>query len=127
MNKNLFKLSVTFFALFASINLLAQNTSKIVVYRKSSLYGSLAKYQLNVDGKPMEKLKSNSVYSFDVAPGRHTISSKQRKRAISIDTEAGKTYAVKYSTAFGLLGGRPRLKEMTYEEANKDARSVRKM
>jgi hypothetical protein len=127
MKQNLFKLSVTFVALFACINLFAQNTSKIVVYRKSSLYGSLAKYRVNVDGKSMEKLKSNSAYSFDVAPGKHTISPKQSKRAISFDTEAGKTYDVKYRTAFGFLGGRPRLKEVTYEDAKKDAKSVRKM
>ena len=109
----------------ASFISFAQSNSKVIVYRKGSIYGGLAKYKVIVDGKEMEPLKGKSAYEFDLAPGSHTISPKQGKRAITFTTEAGKNYAVKYRTMLGLLGARPRLKLMTIAEAKEDAEVVR--
>ncbi len=109
----------------ASFVSFAQSNSKVIVYRKGSIYGGLAKYKVIVDGKEMEPLKGKSAYEFDLAPGSHTISPKQGKRAITFTTEAGKNYAVKYRTMLGLLGARPRLKLMTIAEAKDDAKVVR--
>ena len=109
----------------ASFISFAQSNSKVIVYRKGSIYGGLAKYKVIVDGKEMEPLKGKSAYEFDLAPGSHTISPKQGKRAITFTTEAGKNYAVKYRTMLGLLGARPRLKLMTIAEAKEDSKVVR--
>ncbi len=109
----------------ASFISFAQSNSKVIVYRKGSIYGGFAKYKVIVDGKEMEPLKGNTAYEFNLAPGSHTISPKQGKRAITFTTEAGKNYAVKYRTMLGLLGARPRLKVMSIAEAKEDAKVVR--
>lgn len=126
MKKKLLTIVLTFVSMFAFINLYAQE-SKVVVYRKGCIYGSLAKYKVNVDGKEMSSIRNNSTYSFNLAPGSHTISPKNKKHAITFNTEAGKSYAVKYRTVFGLFGARPRLKEMTLDAAKKDDKKVMKM
>ena len=121
------KVNVLFTAIFvlASFVSFAQSDSKVIVYRKGSIYGGFAKFKVIVDGKEMESLKGNSAYAFNLAPGSHTISPKQDKRAITFTTVAGKNYAVKYRTMLGLFGARPRLKEMTIAEAKEDAKVVR--
>ena len=109
----------------ASFISFAQSGSNVIVFRKGSIYGGLAKYKVIVDGKEMEPLKGKSAYEFNLAPGTHTISPKQSNRAITLKTEAGKNYAVKYRTMLGLFGARPRLKVMTIAEAKEDASIVR--
>ena len=120
------KINIVFTLIFvlASFISFAQSDSKVIVYRKGSIYGGLAKYKVIVDGKEMEPLKGKSAYAFNLAPGSHTISPKQSKRAITFTTVAGKNYAVKYRTMLGLFGARPRLKEMTIAEAKEDAKFV---
>ncbi len=120
------KVNIVFTLVFvlASLISFAQADSKVIVYRKGSIYGGLAKYKVIVDGKEMESLKGKSAYAFNLAPGSHTISPKQSKRAITFTTEAGKNYAVKYSTMLGLFGARPRLKQMSVAEAKDDAKFV---
>ena len=119
-------IAITLIFVLASFISFAQSDSKVIVYRKGSIYGGLAKYKVIVDGKEMQSLKGNSAYEFNLAPGSHTISPKQGKRAITFKTEAGKNYAVKYRTMLGIFGARPRLKEMTIAEAKDDAKIVRK-
>ena len=117
-------IALTVMFVVASFISFAQSGSKVIVYRKGSIYGGLAKYKVIVDGKEMEPLKGKSAYQFNLAPGSHTISPKQGKRAITFTTEAGKNYAVKYRTMLGLFGARPRLKQMTIAEAKEDASFV---
>ena len=118
-------IALTLLFVLSSFISFAQTGSKVIVYRKGSIYGGLAKYKVIVDGKEMESLKGKSAYEFNLTPGSHTISPKQGKRAITFTTEAGKNYAVKYRTMLGLLGARPRLKVMTIAEAKEDAKVVR--
>lgn len=121
MNKFLLGAMLT----LCSIVTFAQSTSKVIVYRKGSIYGGFAKFKVIIDGKEMNILKGNSTYAYDLAPGAHTISPKQSRRAITLNTEAGKTYVVKYRTMLGLFGARPRLKVLTLDEAKEDAKVIR--
>jgi hypothetical protein len=118
-------IALTLIFVLASFISFAQSDSKVIVYRKGSIYGGLAKYKVIVDGKEMETLKGKSAYEFNLAPGTHTISPKQAKRAITIKTEAGKNYAVKYRTMLGLFGARPKLKVLTISEAKEDSKIVK--
>ena len=118
-------LVLTMLLVLSSMISSAQSDSKVIVYRKGSIYGGLAKYKVIVDGKEMTPLKGKSAYVFNLAPGKHTISPKQSNRAITFNTEAGKNYAIKYRTMLGIFGARPRLKEMTITQAKNDAAFVK--
>ncbi len=124
MKNTIVKTSFAIICMMFSITLFAQQPAKLIAYRKGSPYGLFAKFPVNVDGKEVGTLKSGSVVTTDLTPGSHTISPKQSKRAITFNAEAGKTYAVKYRNMLGLFGVRPRLKEVTYEEAKADYRKV---
>ena len=124
MKKSIVKASLSIFCVMFSVTLFAQQSAKLITYRKGSPYGLFAKFPVNVDGKEVGKLKSGSVVTTDLTPGSHEISPKQSKRAITINAEAGKTYVVKYRNMLGLFGVRPRLKEVTLEEAKADYKKV---
>ena len=124
MKKLNVKTSLAIICMMFSVTLFAQQSAKLITYRKGSPYGLLAKFPVNVDGEEVGKLKSGSVVTTDLTPGSHTISPKQSKRAITINAVAGKTYVVKYRNMLGLFGARPRLKEVTLEEAKADYRKV---
>ena len=125
MKKLIIKTLIAIVALFAFNDGFAQAKSKVIVYRKGSPYGAFAKYQVIVDGKQMDVLKGSSTHSYELVPGTHTISPKQSRRAITLNTESGKTYVVKYRNMLGLFGVRPKLKVLTLEEAKEDAKIVR--
>ena len=126
MKKISLKLSlITFFAMF-SVSTFAQN-AKLVAYRKGGPYGILAKYKVNVDGNEVGILKPNSVVQAELTPGQHIIAPKQGRRAITINAEAGKTYVVKFRNMLGIFGVRPKLKEVTLEEAKEDSKKVAKI
>lgn len=124
MKKLLIKNMIAIAVLFAFNDGFAQSKSKVIVYRKGSPYGAFAKYQVIVDGKQMDVLKGSSTHSYELAPGSHTISPKQSKRAITLNTEAGKTYVIKYKNMLGLFGVRPKLKLLSLEEAKEDSKVV---
>jgi hypothetical protein len=105
-------------ALFLSTSAFSQS-AKLITYRPGCIYGSLAKYKVNVDNKEMATLKSKSIYETEITPGSHTISPKQSKRAVTIDAEANKTYVVEYKTPIHIFGARPKLKVVTLEQAEK--------
>lgn len=106
--------------LFSANDAFAQSSSKRIAYRKGTLYGSLAKYQFNIDGKPYGKLKNNKFITANISAGEHTVAPKQKGRAVTYTAEAGKTYVAMYKTRLGILGGRPKIKIMSLEEAKKD-------
>ena len=106
-------------ALFFSTSAFSQSAAKLIAYRPGCIYGSLAKYKVNVDNKEMATLKSKSIYETELTPGNHTISPKQSKRAVTIDAEANKTYVVEYKTPLHIFGARPKLKVLTLEQAEK--------
>lgn len=108
---------------FSNSNVFSQ-TTKLIVYRKGSPYGLLAHYQVKIDGKETGSLKNNSVESFDITPGEHTLSPRQDHRAITFNAKAGQTYVVKYKTRIGIFGARPKLKIMTIENAQQDSKLV---
>ena len=119
MKKLLIKSMIAIVVLFAYNDGFAQGKSKVIVYRKGSPYGAFAKYQVIVDGKQMDVLKGSSTHSYELAPGSHTISPKQIRRAITLNTEAGKTYVVKYRNMLGLFGVRPKLKVLSRKSSSR--------
>lgn len=100
-------------------------SAKLIVYRPGSAYGSLAKYKVNVDNREVATLKSKSMYQMDLTPGHHLVSAKQMRRSVNIEAEAGHTYVVKYGTPLHILGARPKLKMISYADAQKDKRFKR--
>ena len=124
MKVSINKISIAAVCLFFSTTLFAQGSAKLIAYRKGSPYGLLAKFPVNVDGKEVGKLKSGSVVSTDISAGSHTISPKQKNRALTFNAEAGKTYVIKYRNMLGLFGVRPKLKEVTLAEAKADYRKI---
>ncbi len=124
MKSNILIITLTAASFFLADNLKAQPNAKLIVYRKGSPYGLLARYKVNVDNKEVTTLKNSSMQSVEITPGSHTISAKQPKRAVQLNAEAGKTYVVKYRTMLGIFGARPRLKVMTLDEAKKDSKLI---
>lgn len=124
MKKTIIRTSFALICMMFSAIIFAQQSAKLIAYRKGSPYGLLATFPVKVDGKEVGRLKSGSVITTDLTTGSHTISPRQEKRAITLNAEAGKTYVVKYRNMLGLFGVRPRLKEVTYEEAKADYRKV---
>lgn len=124
MKKSITKTTLAIICMMFSVTIFAQQSAKLIAYRKGSPYGLFAKFPVNVDGKEVGKLKSGSVVTTDLTVGSHSISPKQFKRAITLNAQAGKTYVVKYRNMLGLFGVRPRLKEVTLEEAKADYRKV---
>jgi hypothetical protein len=117
------KILLTFALLIIGSTVFAQD-AKVIVYRKRCLYGSLAKFQVNVDGNNLSTLKNKDMYQFNLAPGSHMIGPKQEKRQITLNAKSNETYYVKYKTMIGLFGARPRLKILTASEAKEDAKMV---
>ena len=124
MKKSITKTTLAIICMMFSVTIFAQQSAKLIAYRKGSPYGLFAKFPVNVDGKEVGKLKSGSVVTTDLTVGSHSISPKQSKRAITLNAQAGKTYVVKYRNMLSLFGVRPRLKEVTLEEAKADYRKV---
>lgn len=114
---------LTFALLIIGSTVFAQD-AKVIVYRKGCLYGNLAKFQVDVDGKNLSTLKNKDMYQFNLAPGAHMIGPKQEKRQITLDVKANETYYVKYRTMIGLFGARPRLKVMTSSDAMADSKML---
>ena len=117
--KYLFSILVAF---ALSITFSFSQSAKLIVYRPASIYGSLAKYQVNVDDKEVATLKSKSMYQMDLSPGNHTVSPKQSTRAVTINAQAGQTYVVKFGTPLHILGARPKLKVIPFADAQNDSR-----
>jgi hypothetical protein len=111
--------------LFVGSSLFAQD-AKVIVYRKGCLYGSLANFKVNVDGKNLSTLKSKDKFEFNLAPGSHLIGPKQEPRQITLDVKPNQTYYVKYRTMIGLFGARPSLKIMTADEAKEESKMIMK-
>lgn len=98
----------------------APKAANLIVYRKGCIYGSMAKYKVNVDNQEMAKLKNKSIYTTTLTPGSHTVAPKNPNKAVTINAQDGQTYVVQYKTRFGLFGARPKLKVMTLDEAKQD-------
>ena len=106
-------------ALFLTSNAISQSQAKLIVYRPGCVYGSLAKYKVNLDNRDVATLKSNSIYETEISSGSHTIAPKQSKRAVSINAEAGQTYVVEYKTPIHLFGAKAKLRVLTLAQAEK--------
>ncbi len=124
MKKSTIKTSLVIICMMFSVTIFAQQSAKLIAYRKGSPYGLFAKFPVNVDGKEVGKLKIVSVVTTDLTVGSHSISPKQSKIAIILNAQAGKTYVVKYRNMLGLFGVRPCLKEVTLEKAKANYRKV---
>ena len=109
-------------SLLSLANVYSQSTAKLIVYRPASSYGSLAKYQVNVDDKEVTTLKSKSMYEMELTPGNHTVSTKQANRAVTINAQPGQTYVVEYKTPLHILGAKPKLKVVPLSDIKGDKR-----
>lgn len=107
-------------SLFAAAPTEGPKAANLIVYRTGCLYGSMAKYRVNIDNQEQTKLKNKSIYATTLTPGSHTIAPRNPNKAVTINAQDGQTYVVQYKTRFGLFGARPKLKVMTLEEAKQN-------
>ena len=67
------------------------------------------------------ELRNGAVIQVSVDPGEHTFYSKIfREDAITLNTEAGKTYYVKATVRVGYYAGRPKFELVDEKKALKD-------
>ncbi|RYF66341.1 MAG: hypothetical protein EOO39_23210 [Cytophagaceae bacterium] len=111
-------------SLFAATPNEGPQAANLIVYRTGCLYGSMAKYRVNIDNQEQTKLKNKSIYTTTLTPGSHTIAPKNSNKAVTVNAQDGQTYVVQYKTRFGLFGARPKLKVMTLDEAKQNKKFV---
>ena len=83
--------------------------ANIYVYRSESMGGAV-KMDVDIDGKPIGQTVAKSYFAMEVAPGKHTLTSKAENDSIlDVEAEAGKNYFVWQEVKMGLLYARNKL------------------
>ena len=92
--------------LLLSVPLLAQSQAgSVVFYNSPNTYREVS-YHIPgyLDGSQVANLKRNQYCSVQVEPGKHTVRSKDKNRALMLTVEAGKTYYVRVELKHGSFG-----------------------
>lgn len=85
------------------------NKAGIYIYRNESIGGTVA-MDVEVDGKPIGQTAAKTYLYTQVAPGRHTITSKaENTDSLTIDTKPGMLYYVWQEVKMGVLYARNKL------------------
>jgi hypothetical protein len=92
--------------------------AQVYVYRNESL-GAALSMPVAVDGKLAGSTGPNSYFKFDLAPGRHHITSQGDGSALDLDTEAGKLYFVWQEVKMGMMSGGSKLQLVDAEKGKK--------
>jgi hypothetical protein len=91
----------------------------LYIYRNESI-GAAIRMDVEVDGKPLGQSAAKTYFYKEVAPGRHTITSKSENTdSIEVDTVAGKLYYIWQEVKLGLLYARTKLTQVGEEEGRK--------
>jgi hypothetical protein len=91
----------------------------IYVYRNESL-GAALKFDLSLDGKNLGQTAAKTYFYQEVAPGKHTLTSKaENTDTLELDTMAGKLYYVWQEVKLGVLTARNKLSLVSEEEGKK--------
>ena len=91
----------------------------LYIYRNESI-GAAIRMDVEVDGKPLGQSAAKTYFYKEVAPGRHTITSKSENAdSIEVDAAAGKLYYIWQEVKLGLLYARTKLTLVGEEEGRK--------
>lgn len=91
----------------------------LYIYRNES-FGAAIRMDVEVDGKPVGQTAAKTYFYKEVAPGKHTITSKSENTdSIEVDTVAGKLYYIWQEVKMGLLYARTKLTLVSEEEGKK--------
>lgn len=91
----------------------------LFIYRNESI-GAAIRMDVEVDGKPVGQTAAKTYFYKEVAPGRHTVTSKSENTdTIEVDTMAGKLYYIWQEVKMGLLYARTKLTLVSEEEGKK--------
>ena len=91
----------------------------LFIYRNESI-GAAIRMDVEVDGKPVGQTAAKTYFYKEVAPGRHTVTSKSENTdTIEVDTMAGKRYYIWQEVKMGLLYARTKLTLVSEEEGKK--------
>lgn len=87
----------------------APGKSNIYVYRNESMGGAV-KMDVALDGKPMGQTSAQTYFLFEVAPGKHTVTSKAENEVMQeVIAQAGKNYFIWQEVKMGVMYARNKL------------------
>ncbi len=88
----------------------------LFIYRNES-FAPAIRMDVEVDGKPIGQTAAKTYFYKEVAPGKHTVTSKSENTdSIEIETVAGKLYYIWQEVKMGLLYARTKLTLVDEEE-----------
>ena len=91
----------------------------LYIYRNES-FGGAVRMDIEVDGKPIGQTAAKTYLYKEVAPGKHTVTSKSENTdTLSLETVAGKLYYIWQEVKMGFLYARTKLHLVGEEEGKK--------
>ncbi|MCC6657271.1 MAG: DUF2846 domain-containing protein [Rhodocyclaceae bacterium] len=88
----------------------------LYIYRNES-FGAAIRMDVEIDGQPIGQTAAKTYFYKEVAPGRHTVTSKSENTdSIEVETVAGKLYYIWQEVKLGLLFARTKLSLVGEEE-----------
>ena len=91
----------------------------LYIYRNEN-FGGAIRMDVEVDGKPVGQTAAKTYFYKEVAPGKHTVTSKSENTdTIEVETVAGKLYYIWQEVKMGLLYARTKLSLVSEEEGRK--------
>ncbi len=97
----------------------APDKAAIYVYRNESI-GAAIKMDVAVDGQPIGQTAANTYLYAEVAPGKHTVTSKsENTHSVDVDLKPGTLAYVWQEVKMGVLYARTKLQQVTEEVGKK--------
>ena len=91
----------------------------LYIYRNEN-FGGAIRMDVEVDGKPVGQTAAKTYFYKEVAPGKHTVTSKSENTdTLEVETVAGKLYYIWQEVKMGLLYARTKLSLVSEEEGRK--------
>ena len=91
----------------------------LYIYRNEN-FGGAIRMDVEVDGKPIGQTAAKTYFYKEVAPGKHTVTSKSENTdTLEVETVAGKLYYIWQEVKMGLLYARTKLSLVSEEEGRK--------
>lgn len=95
------------------------DTAGVYIYRNES-FGAAVRMDVEVDGKPLGQTAARSYFYKELAPGKHTVTSKSENTdTLEIETVGGKLYYVWQEVKMGMLYARTKLHLVSEGEGQK--------
>ena len=120
-------LCICLLTLFSTFNAGAQvinekeDKALVVFYRVKQFKGGAIQFNVKDSDKHYGQLTNGTIMKVYIDPGEHTFFSQViSSDAITLNTEAGKTYYVKGTVKMGALAGRPKFNEVSEQKAIKE-------